>query len=53
MRADELKEFYLAKMREAEELAAQTKDVDLKERWLSIADGYRILAHTRFPAHNR
>ena len=53
MKAEELKEFYLAKAKEAEDLAAHTSDLDHKERWLSIAEGYRILASTRFAAHAR
>jgi hypothetical protein len=53
MNAEELKAFYLAKMHEAEKLASRIKDQDQKERWLSIAEGYRILAHARFPARQQ
>jgi hypothetical protein len=53
MNADELKEFYLAKMNEAEKLASRIKDPHQKERWLSIAEAYRMLAHARFPARQQ
>jgi hypothetical protein len=53
MKTEELREFYLSKQKEAEEAAAKLSDADLKERWLSIAERYRILARTRFPAQHR
>jgi len=44
MNRDEIKEHYLAKVKESEERAALSTDPHHRERWLSIAEGYRILA---------
>jgi hypothetical protein len=44
MKTEELYRNYLEKMQEAEKAAAQTHEEHLRARWLSIAEGYRILA---------
>ena len=44
MSADERRKEFLAKAKEAEEQAAQTKDSDLKDSWKRIAQSYRELA---------
>lgn len=44
MQPHELFRFYTEKMEEARKAAANTQDDFLIDRWLSIAEGYRILA---------
>jgi hypothetical protein len=47
MNQEQLKQHYLSKVKESEELAAHCTDPHYRERWLSIAEGYRILARSR------
>ena len=47
MNQEELERFYLAKAREADELARITREQDARERWLLLAEGYRTLARGR------
>jgi len=44
MQPHELFRFYTEKMEEARKAAAETQDDVLIARWLSIAEGYRVLA---------
>ncbi len=44
MQPHELFRFYTDKMEEARKAADATLDESLRMRWLSIAEGYRILA---------
>ena len=37
---------YLWRAKEAEQLAANTSDPEIKKSWLEIAEGYRALART-------
>ena len=55
MNQEELEKFYLAKAREADELARVTREQDAREKWLLLAEGYRTLARGRLgrPATKR
>jgi hypothetical protein len=37
---------YLAQAEQAEELAAKTKDTDIRDKWLKMAEAYRQLSKT-------
>jgi hypothetical protein len=53
MHPHELFRFYTEKMEEARKAAADTQDEFLIDRWLSIAEGYRVLALGHRPAQKR
>ncbi len=49
MQDEKLREYYLAKAKEAAELAALAAGGDLRDRWVALSEGYKVLAQSKYP----
>ena len=48
MKDEELRNYYLAKAKEAAEMAALAAGGDLRDRWVAMSEGYKVLAQSKY-----